>query len=565
MIAAIYARKSTEQTGVEDEQRSVTRQVDHATAYATKKGWQVASEYIYVDDGISGAEFTNRPGFLHLMNALKPAPAFQVLIMSEASRLGREQVKVSYAMQQVIGAGVRIFFYLEDRELTLDSATDKIMLSLTAFADEMAREQARQRTYDAMVRIARAGHVAGGRCFGYTNVDVFAGGTDANGRPQRSHVIFTINEAEAAVVRRLFQLCAEGRGMRAIAKQLNDEGACCPRSQRARPPGWSPATVGAILYRETYRGQLVWNRTGNKRERGGCLRAQVKPQTEWVNVDMPALQIVASDVWDAAHASLAAKRAVYLRGTDGRLWGRPLTGIESKYLLPGLARCGWCNGTLRVSTRSHGRHRVGFYGCSSYHDRGRAICTNNLEVRVELVDRAVIQAVEDQLLRPDLAERALALALARLQPALQSVEQELASLKAGIGRLDGEILRLTDAIAGGGDVPSLVVGLKDRERQREDLRGRLTAAQRVAAAGAAGPESPQLRLRAKLAEWQNILHRQVPQARQILKKVLCDSLRFTPKTEGTERYYEFSGEGSIEKAYTFSGTSPTGFEPVFRP
>ena len=54
-------------------------------------------------------------------------------------------------------AGVRVFFYLEDRERTLDSPTDKIMLSLTAFAGELEREKDRQRTYDAMLRKARNG------------------------------------------------------------------------------------------------------------------------------------------------------------------------------------------------------------------------------------------------------------------------------------------------------------------------------------------------------------------------------------------------------------------------
>ena len=39
--------------------------------------------------------------------------------------------------KQLVTAGVRVFFYLEDRERTLDSPTDKIMLSLTAFADEL--------------------------------------------------------------------------------------------------------------------------------------------------------------------------------------------------------------------------------------------------------------------------------------------------------------------------------------------------------------------------------------------------------------------------------------------
>src|SRR5262249_26885786 len=101
MIAAIYARKSTEQNGVADEDKSVTRQIDHARAYAAKKGWIVADAHIYVDDGISGAEFDRRPGFLRLMNALKPKPAFQILLMSEESRLGREAIATAYALKQI--------------------------------------------------------------------------------------------------------------------------------------------------------------------------------------------------------------------------------------------------------------------------------------------------------------------------------------------------------------------------------------------------------------------------------------------------------------------------------
>jgi hypothetical protein len=36
------------------------------------KGWADATEYVYVDDGISGAEFAKLPGLLRLINALKP-------------------------------------------------------------------------------------------------------------------------------------------------------------------------------------------------------------------------------------------------------------------------------------------------------------------------------------------------------------------------------------------------------------------------------------------------------------------------------------------------------------
>jgi DNA invertase Pin-like site-specific DNA recombinase len=113
MITAIYARKSTEQNGMADEQKSVARQIDHARQYAEKKGWTVSDAHVYVDDGISGAEFSNRPGFLRLMNALKPKAPFQVLIMSEESRLGREAIETAYALKQLVTAGVRVFFCLE--------------------------------------------------------------------------------------------------------------------------------------------------------------------------------------------------------------------------------------------------------------------------------------------------------------------------------------------------------------------------------------------------------------------------------------------------------------------
>src|SRR5690349_4561842 len=118
MLAAIYARKSTDQSTVPDDQKSVTRQVDHARTYACSKGWLVADEHVYVDDGVSGAEFNARPGFLRLMNALRPSPRFQVLVMSEESRLGREAIETAYALKQIMQAGVRVWFYLEDRERT---------------------------------------------------------------------------------------------------------------------------------------------------------------------------------------------------------------------------------------------------------------------------------------------------------------------------------------------------------------------------------------------------------------------------------------------------------------
>jgi site-specific DNA recombinase len=223
VISAIYARKSTEQIGVSDEEKSVTRQIAHAKLYAAKKGWTVPDELIFMDDGISGAEFVKRSGFIRLMNALKPRPAFQFLIMSEESRLGREQIETGYALKQIMDAGVRVFFYLENRERTLDSALDKMMLSLTGFASEMERERAKQRTYDAMLRKAKAWHVTGGKVFGYDNREELS----PDGR--RLYVLRVVNHTEAAIVRQIFDMVAGGLGMGRIAKRLNAESVMSPR------------------------------------------------------------------------------------------------------------------------------------------------------------------------------------------------------------------------------------------------------------------------------------------------------------------------------------------------
>ncbi len=109
-------------------------------------------------------------------------------------------------------AGVRVFFYLEDRERTLDNAMDKVMLSLTNFASEMEREKAKQRTYDTMLRKAKAGHVTGGKTFRYDNQEVSAEG-------RRLYVLRVINQREAAIVRQILKCTPEGWALPAL---LND-------------------------------------------------------------------------------------------------------------------------------------------------------------------------------------------------------------------------------------------------------------------------------------------------------------------------------------------------------
>jgi site-specific DNA recombinase len=199
-----------------------------------------------------------------------------------------------------------VFFYAEDKEATLDSPIDKIMASLTAFGDELQRERARVHTRDAHMRIARAGRVTGGTCFGYRNEEIL--GPDG----KRAYVERRILETEADVVRRIFRMCAGGIGFTTIAKTLNAEGAPCPRSQQGRPKGWAPSSIREVLYRSIYRGEIVWNRTATQKLHGKW-RQMPQPEDAWVRVPAPQLRVLTDEEWEEAHARLSEIRRRYLR------------------------------------------------------------------------------------------------------------------------------------------------------------------------------------------------------------------------------------------------------------
>ncbi len=112
MIAAIYARKSTDDSDRDAEARSCERQIEHARQYAAAQGWTVDERHVYRDDAVSGAEWKHRPGFNALLAALEPRAPFGVLIVSELSRIARDTVRTPVAVLQIEEAGVEIHSYL---------------------------------------------------------------------------------------------------------------------------------------------------------------------------------------------------------------------------------------------------------------------------------------------------------------------------------------------------------------------------------------------------------------------------------------------------------------------
>jgi DNA invertase Pin-like site-specific DNA recombinase len=140
MIAAIYARKSTPQEGRHVEEKSVTRQRKEARDYIERKGWVVGP--VFEDDEKSGKlGDEHRPGLRALLRAAEAEPrAIDLVVMSDDSRLSRDQWKASVTLSRLHEANVKLYYYQEDREVNLGTATGRFMEAVRGYASAQKLE-----------------------------------------------------------------------------------------------------------------------------------------------------------------------------------------------------------------------------------------------------------------------------------------------------------------------------------------------------------------------------------------------------------------------------------------
>ena len=565
--AGIYCRKSTAQ----EDARSVTRQREQALGYAREKDWTVDPRHIYTDDGRSGAlDETRRPGLAACLTAMesKPRP-FDVLIMATADRLARDQFIATGLLARIAKSKVRLFYYIEREEVELASAIGKFQAILGMFGGEITREKQRGHMVDALRAKAAAGHVHSGVVFGYVNQRL------------AGHVERTIDPPAAKVVKRIFAEYIGGRTVKSITAGLNRDKALTPAyagGWKAPKPGldrsityglsWNKQTVRGLLRRPIYKGLVV------SRWQAGETFEHRKPE----------LQIIDPATWQQANAMLDRAKQLYLRHTDGKLWGRPTAGTESKYLLTGMLECGVCGSVLGVESRPVGiagkkkRKRLAVYWCrSNRHGRrtNGAVCPNNVLVPMKLLDTAVLGTIAPYL-SPDVIGDAIAEAMKRLG-SRAAVATEITRLDQELKAVDTAITHLVGFIKRGQASEAVQQELAATEATRKDLRDardRLAAAETFRRASG----DVEARLTAILKDWQDIRRKPVPQQRQLLRKLVVDRIAVTPHVRGERKWVDW--HGSMELAPIVSGitpalgdvlgygpavVAPTGFEPVFQP
>jgi DNA invertase Pin-like site-specific DNA recombinase len=72
-------------------------------------------------------------------------PPFDVLVMSESSRLGRDMTRNAFYIVTLLEAGIEIHYYLTGEQERADTPEQKIVLTLRSYASEVERQKAGQR------------------------------------------------------------------------------------------------------------------------------------------------------------------------------------------------------------------------------------------------------------------------------------------------------------------------------------------------------------------------------------------------------------------------------------
>jgi site-specific DNA recombinase len=417
---AIYARMSTDKQSTDSPEDQIARCRDFASA----RGWTVADDLVVRDAGISGASRHERPQFLELMARINE---WDVLLCWDFSRLARNEEDLGWVRNRLKAAKKNACAVSTGRSIhDLGSRVEGLIAA--EYLEKLKAD-----THRGLRGRAERGLAAGGTPYGYKTVEIPSGKVDVHGRSIPSGYRIEIHEAEARVVKRVFEFYANGEGLRTIAHRLNAERVPSPRGK-----GWAPSALHALLQNPIYRGEYLWNRSEwIKDHESGKRRRFERPESEWLRSALPELRIVTADLWERAQEVRRAKTIAYeWRPGGGLLRTHAGAGhrVRSRHLLSGFLACAECGGSFYALSRSD------TYGCGWHRDRGEDVCRNNLRVARLALEERVLGAVRERILVPDVvlyaAEQAVALVLAEIRRAdpradrarLREIDQELANL-----------------------------------------------------------------------------------------------------------------------------------------
>jgi len=465
--AAIYARVSSDK---QKEEKTIASQTAALTEFARKEGYDVPREWIFEDEGFSGASLV-RPG-LERLRDLAAEGKLEAILVYSPDRLSRKYAYQILLTEEFVRNGVETVFVKAPKS---DTPEDQLLLQFQGMIAEYERAQILERSRRGKRHRARQGQVSvlSGAPYGYRYVR----------KSEETAAYYEVMEAEADVVRLIYRrYTMEHLSIGKITRLLNEQTV----PTRKRISRWERSTVWAILRNPAYKGTACFGKTEMRprqrmtrtlRMRGGIAKRnssnQERPRKDWIEIPVPA--IVSGETFALAQELLTANKM-----------NAPRRTIQPS-VCQGMLACSKCGYALyRTSTRTSSR-KIYYYRCFGS-DRWRylkgAVC-NNPPIREELLDQVVWNETVRLLENPNLIQDELNRRLDAAQKSSptkrrqESLQRDLTRARKSIERLmtayQEELLSLDE-------LRSRMPDLRQRERAMQaELQSIATQAQDRAA------------------------------------------------------------------------------------
>lgn len=352
MNAALYIRVSTE----DQVELSPDSQKKLLLEYARKNDLIVDDEHIFMDEGISGRKAEKRPAFMEMIGLAKSKnKPFEKILVWKFSRFARNQEESIVYKNMLRKDNVEV---ISVSEPIIDGPFGSLIERIIEWMDEYYSIRLSSEVTRGMKEKAMRGGVQSSPVLGYDIV---------NNQ-------YVLNEEEAEIVKKTFNLFIQGDTPGVIAKYFNSLG-----YKNKRGNLFTSRVIRYLIQNPVYYGMIRWNYATQQ-----GIGRKVNPDEEWIIVKGKHTPIVDEDTWKKANSILPSTKGGYTPSTGYRHW------------LGGLLRCKHCMGTLVYGTvrnkRKNKVYEYAHYSCNNY-VKGK--CNHSNSISLNKIRKEFIELLEE--------------------------------------------------------------------------------------------------------------------------------------------------------------------------
>ncbi|MBB2481051.1 recombinase family protein [Bacillus sp. APMAM] len=333
-----YARVSTESLKQEDSLENQTTTYERLI----KSNPDYEFVGVYADQGISGYS-ENRSAFQSMIARAKIGE-IDLIITKSVSRFARNTVTVLKVARALKELGIGIFF--EEQDINTLSGDGEMMLAvLSSFAQEESRSMSENNKWSLKKKFERG--------------EVLLNTTRFMGYDKDEYGDLVINQEQAKIVSRIFNMYLGGMGVFKIAAQLNSEN--IPSLTGGK---WHEGTIRGMLTNEKYKGDCILQKYYTpENRRNSTVRNNGEVQSYYIEENHPS--IISKEDWDRVQQIMQRRkeqRRIGVNGTDK---------YKNRYPLSGMLICPHCCKSLR---RRQVHNKKIEWWCSTYMQEGKSTC-----------------------------------------------------------------------------------------------------------------------------------------------------------------------------------------------